>query len=53
MKANTLWTFTDIVGGLYVLEKLPYIASKVFADTWELLDLSFLPDAFEPVQNTN
>lgn len=44
--------FYGYCGGLYLVEKVPYVASKVFADTWELLDLSFLPDAFEPVQNT-
>ena len=44
--------FYGYCGGLYVLEKVPFIASKMFLDTWELLDLSFLPDAFEPLQDT-
>ena len=43
--------FYGYCGGLYALEKVPVIASKVFLDIWELLDLSFLPDAFEPVQD--
>ena len=43
--------FYGYCGGLYVVEKVPYVASKVFEDIWELLDLSFLPDAFEPLQD--
>ena len=42
--------FYGYCGGLYVVEKLPFVASHVFGDRWELLDLSFLPDVFEPLQ---
>ena len=43
--------FYGYCGGLYVLEKVPYVASKFFEEIWELVDLSFLPDAFEPLQD--
>ena len=43
--------FYGYCGGLYVVEKVPVVASDVFADMWELVDLSFLPDEFEPLQN--
>ena len=44
--------FYGYCGGLYVLEKVPFIASKMFPDlyTWELLDLC-LPDALHPLQD--
>lgn len=42
--------FYGYCGGLYVLEKVPYIASKVFLDAWELLDLC-LPDFLLPLQD--
>ena len=43
--------FYGYCGGLYMVEKVPSVASDVFKDTWELVDLAFLPDAFEPLQN--
>ena len=43
--------FYGYCGGLYVVEKLPFVASDLFQGTWELLDISFLPDVFEPLQN--
>ena len=43
--------FYGYCGGLYVVEKVPFVASNVFRDTWELVDLAFLPDGFEPLQN--
>ena len=42
--------FYGYCGGLYALEKVPVIASKVFADNWELLDLC-LPDVLLPLQD--
>jgi len=43
--------FYGYCGGLYVVEKVPFVASNVFTDTWEFVDLAFLPDGFEPLQN--
>ena len=43
--------FYGYCGALYMVEKMPSVASDVFGDTWELLDLAFLPDGFEPLQN--
>ena len=42
--------FYGYCGGLYVVEKVPFIASKLFGDYWELLDLFF--DVLEPFQIT-
>ena len=42
--------FYGYCGGLYVVEKLPYVASQVFGEKWELRDLSLLPDLFEPLE---
>ena len=41
--------FYGYCGGLYAVEEMPYVASKVFLDTWELLDLC-LPDFLLPLQ---
>ena len=43
--------FYGYCGGLYVVEKVPLVASNVFKDTWEFVDLAFLPDGFEPLQD--
>lgn len=43
--------FYGYCGGLYVVERVPHVAAKVFEENWELIDLSFLPDAIEPLQN--
>lgn len=43
--------FYGYCGGLYVVEKVPSVASDMFKDTWELMELSFLPDSFEPLQD--
>lgn len=42
--------FFGYCGGLYVVEKVSFVASDVFGNTWELIDLSLLPDVFEPLQ---
>lgn len=42
--------FYGYCGGLYVLEKMPFIASQVFGEKWELRELSLLPDMFEPLE---
>ena len=42
--------FYGYCGGLYVLEKVPFVASQVFGETWALRDLSLLPDVFEPLE---
>lgn len=42
--------FYGYCAGLYVLEKVPYVTAKVFEEKWELIDLSFLPEAVEPIQ---
>lgn len=42
--------FYGYCGGLYVLEKVPFVASQVFGETWALQDLSLMPDAFEPLE---
>ena len=39
--------FYGYCGGLYMVEKLPLVASDLFGDNWELIELPFLPDAFE------
>ena len=39
--------FYGYCGGLYMVEKVPFIASDLFGDTWELVELPFLPDQFE------
>ena len=43
--------FYGYCGGLYMVEKVPFVASDVFGHTWELVELAFLPDVFEPLQN--
>ncbi|KAL9984128.1 hypothetical protein ACROYT_G006389 [Oculina patagonica] len=43
--------FYGYCGGLYMVEKVPFVASNVFHDSWELVDLAFLPEIFEPLQN--
>ena len=43
--------FYGYCGGMYMVEKVSSVASTVFRDTWEFLDLAFLPDGFEPLQN--
>ena len=43
--------FYGYCGGLYMVEKVPFLASNVFRDTWEFVDLAFPPDGFEPLQN--
>lgn len=42
--------FYGYCGGLYVVEKVPYIASQVFGAKWELKDLSLLPDFLEQLE---
>ena len=42
--------FYGYCGGLYFLEKVPFIASQVFGEKWELQDFSLLPDVFEPLE---
>lgn len=42
--------FYGYCAGLYVLEKVPHVTAKVFEQNWELIDLSFLPEAIEPIQ---
>ena len=42
--------FFGYCGGLYVVEKVSFVASDVFGNTWELIELSLLPDVFEPLQ---
>lgn len=42
--------FYGYCGGLYVVEKLPFVASQVFGETWEFRDLSLLPDLFDPLE---
>ena len=42
--------FYGYCGGLYVLEKVPFVASQVFGETWALRDFSLLPDLFEPLE---
>ena len=42
--------FYGYCAGLYVLEKVPHVTAKVFEEKWELIDLSFLPEAVEPIQ---
>lgn len=42
--------FYGYCGGLYVIEKVPLIASSVFGEKWELSEVSILPDLFEPVE---
>lgn len=42
--------FYGYCGGLYAVEKLPYVASQVFGETWELKDLSLFPDFLEPLE---
>lgn len=42
--------FYGYCAGLYVLEKVPHVTAKVFEENWELIDLSFLPEAIEPIQ---
>ena len=43
--------FYGYCGGLYMVEKMPFVASNMFRDTWEFVDLAFLPDGFEPLAN--
>ena len=43
--------FYGYCGGLYMVEKLPFVASNAFRDNWEFADLAFLPDGFEPLAN--
>ena len=33
--------FYGYCGGLYMVEKVPFVASNVFRDTWEFVDLAF------------
>lgn len=40
--------FYGYCGGLYIIEKVPLIASSVFGEKWEFNDFSILPDVFEP-----
>ncbi|KAL9984127.1 hypothetical protein ACROYT_G006388 [Oculina patagonica] len=42
--------FYGYCGGLYMVEKVPFVASDVFGDTWELVELAFLPEILEPFQ---
>lgn len=42
--------FYGYCGGLYVVEKVPYIASSLFGEKWDFGDFSILPDVFEPVE---
>ena len=39
--------FYGYCGGLYMVEKVPFVASDLFGDSWELVELPFLPDTFE------
>jgi len=44
--------FYGYCGGLYIVEKVPFIASQVFGEKWQLKDLSLFPDALEPLEET-
>lgn len=44
--------FYGYCGGLYLLEKVPIIASQVFGEKWAFHDFSPLPDIFEPLEET-
>ena len=39
--------FYGYCGGLYMVEKVPFVASDLFGDSWELIELPFLPDTLE------
>ena len=39
--------FYGYCGGLYMVEKLPLVAADLFGDSWELIELPFLPDTLE------
>ena len=39
--------FYGYCGGLYMVEKLPFVATDLFGDSWELIELPFLPDTLE------
>ena len=43
--------FYGYCGGLYMVEKVPSLASNMFRDTWKFIDLAFLPDGIESLQN--
>ena len=39
--------FYGYCGGLYMVEKVPFVTSDLFGGSWELVELPILPDKFE------